>query len=331
MYKYLFGYRIEGALNAHATKDDAPYRFTFRKHDIALSFSDEEYPTSFICFINADGNSFQEANDVANEVVSEFLDVLSFIMKSSLFTIGLAVALKDESGKAKRVVFRNTTQNNFPSPLYLREDSAKAVQEILAKTEVEGNYDLSLWWLRYSYRARTWIEQFSYQWLALERLIGEKQIERECQNCHEKLPSYPSIDKDDVCALMQAHDPSLDKKNFGEIWKARQRTFHVGKIDTAFIRSLSKLSPRVSNAVEGELVKRYKPSKRIGVTRPNKVAKEGSREGFYEFTATDSSAPFAMNYPTYQQLLEFHKHGGVYSEDGSFQLISAEDKIEEGW
>ncbi len=331
MSKYLLGYRVDAALKAHSLKSGQPYRFTFKKHHIELAFSNEENPTSFRLFIDAEGNGFQDANTEANETASEFLDALSFIMKSSSFLMMLVVALKDESGKSKRSVFRYASKDSLPEPLYLQDDSAKAVQEILFKTEAEGNYDLSLRWLRYSYWARTWTEQFINQWLAFERLIGEKQIERECPNCHEKLPSYPSIDKDDAYALIQKYYPDMERKTFEEVWKARQRMFHGGKVDTNFMKTLAQLSPKIGEVVEGELVNKYQPQKRLSIPHPRKVVKERGVEGFYEFTTENPAAPFAMDFPTDEQVLELHEQqGDVYSKDG-FQLISLDEKIKEGW
>jgi hypothetical protein len=295
-----------------------------------LAFLDKEKPTGFICFIDVEGNGFQDANTTGNEIISEFLDALSFIMKSSLFLMEIAVALKDEKGSAKRVAYRNTTKDSLPNPLYLQDETADSVRKILSEIQIEGHYDLSLRWLRYSYRARTWTEKFVNEWLAFERLLGEKQIERKCPQCGKELPSYPSVDKKDAYNLLLKYHPKLDEKSFKTIWKARQRMFHGGGLDTAFMKILAELSPKISTVVEGELVEKYKPNKKLSIERPNTVARESKRDGFYEFTAEDPKAIFAMNYPTDEQLLEFEKEDSVCSKYG-FELLSAEEKIKENW
>lgn len=329
MAKYLLGYRIEGALKAHSLKTGKPYRFNFKGHQIELLFPDKEKPISFFCFIDAEGDGYIDANTQANEIVSEFLDSLSFVMKSSLFLMELVVALKDETGKSIRTAFRHTTKDSLPAPLYLQDSSAEAVQKMLTQMETETNYDLSLRWLRYSYRARTWTEQFANQWLAFERLIGEKQIERTCPKCGEKLPSYPSVDKNDAFALIRKYYPELEWKQFEKIWKARQRMFHGGKMDTDFMKTLAEFSPKIGDVVERELVEKHQPTKKLWLEHPHKVARESNRQGFYEFTAEDPSAPFAMNYPTDEQLENFHEQDSVYGD--GFQLVSIDEKIQDRW
>ena len=106
--------------------------------------------------------------------------------------------------------------------------------------------------------------------------------------------------------------------------------FHGGRLDTSFLKTLSELSPMIGKVIEGELVEKYKPNKRLSIEHPNKATKESKREGFYEFTAEDPKANFAMNYPTDEQLFDFEQEDSVYSKHG-FELLSAEEKIKENW
>ncbi|MDE2213238.1 MAG: hypothetical protein KGJ34_01770, partial [Patescibacteria group bacterium] len=173
MARYLLGYRIEGSIRI-LNPGRRSLDFQFRGFDIKIPTTVDTDASHFECFLSSvEAKNLIKANDIGNEIISEFLDNASFVIKTSLFTIGMAVVLKDETDEAERVVFRKLYWEEDQNPLHIRENApeSQTIRELLVKAEASDDYLLALRWLRYSYRARGYIEQFTYNWLALERLV----------------------------------------------------------------------------------------------------------------------------------------------------------------
>lgn len=327
MAKYILGYRIEGSLKSH-NPGRSSLDFKFRDFDIKIPTVQETDSSHFVCYFGPiEAEAMVKANDLANEILSEFLDILSFVTKTSLFVMGICVGLKEGSG-TERVVYRNRYWEEDQRPLSIREDASETVtiKDLLTKAENNDGYDLSMRWLRYSYRARGYLDQFTYYWLALERLIGESQVNRPCEYCPGKTHTYPGIDKSAVHALLKKFNPEIDRAGFEKIWKARNRIFHGNPVDTDFMIDLVRISPLVVKTVEGELVERLNPRARLDFGRPHPAVRLVSQDGFYKFRTTTPEAPFPFDFPTDVQLKEFKEEGTVVSSTYGFEwLISFQD------
>jgi len=318
--KYLLGYPIEGSLNSHQPQPS----FVYRDHLIKLHFPPhEEHQGEIIGFIEISAATHKEAHNIANEVISEFIDALSFVMKSSLFLSPPSVILRDEEGGSRRVAYRQISEDRI-SGLYITEKTKKTVEKFLNVLEKEELPNLSLRWLRFGYRARTFPEQFIYYWLALERAVGETQIRKKCPKCGTSLPSYPSIEKIKLRQLCHKYNEEVDDGYFEKIWKCRQKVFHGSRINAAFLHELLEVTPKIGRIVETFLSEKYQPEHKITVKFPVPKTKRHSVNGFYTFQTKNAQEHYAMDYPTDEQLRRFHEGSEVISEDG-FDLETFED------
>ncbi|MDB5194717.1 MAG: hypothetical protein JWN50_731 [Parcubacteria group bacterium] len=321
--KYLVGIRIEGALQAYEETV-----FEFRDSKIRLEFGNQSQG-HFKAYVSVEAERAVVAMNRTNELIAEFLDMMSFATSCSLAALEFFLILKAEPGSVERMVLRQISENKTDD-IYIRTDvEVAAITQMLNAAESNADYGLSLRWLRFGYRARTFVEQYTYYWLAFERLLGETQIERECPHCQKMLPSYPSVDWKKAQEIFSTYDSSVDKKYFTEkILKARHRIFHGAKLDAEFYGLLAEISPKVQNVVEMLLSEKHKPTSRIGLDRPNQPSRPNNNIGFYKFTTKSSSDDFAMDYPTDEWLSDFLLSNEATDTATGIELLSFEEYSE---
>lgn len=315
MNRYLIGYKVEGGLKSHIGDCD----FTVEAANVRIHFPESQDRGELEFFVTLTAINHKQAFEQGFEIVDRVLDSLSFIMKSSFYTWGVFVILKDEKGESERTVFRQTSEEIITG-FYLKQDTKEAAQKALSISQIEDKYWLALRWLRYGHRARTTIEQFTYYWLAFERSIGEKQIEKRCEKCGT-ISYHPGIDKNEAKELLTKYDSSINEEGFKTIWKYRQKVFHGGeKLTLSLARELRTMSLIVGQAAEKLLEEKFQPSRRITVERPVYFLHRTSDNGYYKFTTSKPNESFAMDFPTNQQLLEFQQTHLVKSPYG-FEIL----------
>lgn len=320
MSKYIVGIRVEGALNAYSQT-----KFSFRGITFELEFGTRE--SGYLnCYLGLEAENNLKAANLANESISEFLDVISFITSCSLAALEIFVILKDEKGSSQRVVFRQISREKT-SDIYIREGAeVKAIEEVLNNAASQEGYDLSLRWLRYGYRARTFIEQYSYYWLAFERLLGETKIERTCPHCKEKLEPYSGVDWKNAQTIFSMYEPDVDGDYFKEkILKARHTVFHGGRLNAGFYVVLAEISPKVQKVVESMLVERYKPSTRLDLGTPNQPNRPNNNHAYYSFTTKTPNESFARDYPDDEWVESFSKKSLVRDDENNIELLTFDD------
>jgi len=326
MNKYLVGIRVEGAINAYGKT-----KFSFRNAIIELEFGTRK-KGYFNCYITLNAKSSVQAAGLANEISAEFLDILSFITSSSLAGLNVFLILKDEKGKKERVVFRQLSRQET-SDIYIREDAEiKAIDEIIKIADSQDGYDLSLRWLRFGYRARTRIEQYSYYWLGFERLLSETMIERDCPFCGEKLDPYPGIDWTKAYETFSKYEKDVDEDYFKKkILKARHRVFHGGRLDAKFYEVLAEISPKVQRVIENILNERYKPSIRLDLGTPNQPNRSNTNLAYYGFITKNPNESFALDYPDDKCIENFLREPLVKDVANNIELLTPLEDYCDKW
>lgn len=324
MNKYLIGIKVEGALNAYEQTS-----FQFRGVEITLKFGTrgEGY---FNCYAVISRESNVKALNAAKEIVSEFFDVLAFVTSCSFAMLDIFLILKDESGKKERVAFRQISTEKTV-PIYIRKDAeAKTIKDLLQLLEKNKDYNLSLHWLRLGYRARTYIEQYSYYWLAFERLLGETQITRNCPECGKIAASYSGVDWNRAREMFSKYESDVDKDYFKKkILKARHIVFHGGRLDAGFYELLAEICPKVQRVTEKILVETYTPSSRVGLKTPNQPHRTHNNNAYYGFTTKTPDQAFARDYPSDEVVEEFHKSALVKDGRNNIELLTFDDYVNE--
>jgi hypothetical protein len=310
MNKYKVGIKIEGAINV-----DGEYtEFSFRDCIIQLEFISGSEGI-FNCYIIVEAENAAKASEKSNEIISEFLDILSFVTNCSLAALEIFVILKDEIVKIERTMFRQISKK-MTRNIFIRQDyEVKTIKDILANNQKEKIYDLSLRWLRFGFRARTYIEMYTYYWLAFERLISETQIEKNCPFCGKKLKPYPAIDWDKAQKIFSQYDKQTDKNYFhNNILKARHKVFHGAALNSSFYRKLSEICPKVEGVVKGILSDKY-GCKIVDLGLPNKPDTPNNFLGHYSFRTSEPDEQFAMDYPDDEFMKKFQNESHV-EKDG---------------
>lgn len=322
MNKYLIGIRIEGALNAYQKTS-----FSFREAEIALEFGtmDEGY---FNCFVTIQGENNVTALNIAKEIVSEFLDILAFITGCSFAMLEIFLILKDEHDRGKRVVFRQVSTIKT-APVYIRQNEVETINDLLKASEANKKNNLSLHWLRLGYRARTLIEQYSYYWLAFERLMGESQIVRNCNSCGKISGTYPGVDWNNAQSIFFQYEIGLDSDYFKKkILKARHTVFHGGRPDSKFYELLAEISPKIQRVIESILEKMYSPVARIGLETPNQPHRPYNSSAYYAFETKDLGKVFALDYPSDVAIQQFQESGIAKEENENIELLNFDDYMD---
>jgi len=319
MNNYLVGYKVEGILNSHI--DDVVFKVG--TSEVKICFNDPNKHKGIIkAFVTVNANNHKEAFKEGFFALEETINYLSFIMKSSLYASNVFVILKDETGASQRMCYRQIVEERFRG-LFLKEDSKNEAQRLIDRFQKNSKYSLILRWLRYGYRARTLIERFHYYWLALERIVGESNIESRCPQCG-CIRTYRNVKKGDIKKRLLKYYQSLSNEEFKLIWKHRQYLFHGGKKpDTEMINNLNNIIPKILETIEGELENGLEPNCRIAVTNPIGDRERYLRQAYFKFNTKNIGLPFAMDFPTDDQLIGYFKNSEIESKFG-FELMDAE-------
>ena len=323
MNKYLIQNTIETSLQSHANDVDINHNGSNVKLRLKI-YKDNPYANAQVCVT---ATSYEEALGKSEDILSAVLDVGSFVMKSSLFSISIDYVLKSEQGKSERIIYRHILFERS-NGLFITDDSKDAIQSLL-NNGIAGKYELPLRWLRYAYRAGTIIEQFIYLWMALERIVGEQQIIRRCK-CGEEF-SYPSVPKDGIRAILKKHNKEISDDEIEMIWKARQKVFHGGKKPAQeMLGELRSNSLIIMPIIEAELISVLNPSKKISITMPVPPKSKYIYLLPIKYITKHIDAEFAFDYPDLELCKKLIEPGPVPEIEG-ISIIPGEEFQKLNW
>ena len=317
MNKYLFIYEIETGLRSHEP------RRIFNKDGCEISlFCDEKSPSVSKCKaqIIVEGDVALKVHNKVVVVLSDVLDVISYVTKSPTFILRLETILKSSRGSTNREVFRQTSKT-LTKGIYITDSNYASIKELIEK---DADYSV-LRWLRYAYRARTMTELFTYLWLGLETLVGEERIEVVCSNCGDKR-YYTNIRKESVKKILVKY--CYSEREFNELWKLRQKVFH-GKtnLNPVIIKKLKEHADKIGPIIESILDEKLASNHRTNDTFLIANEMIENINGFYEFEASDPTEEFSMNFPTDEQLDVFHYSSDVRDDEHGFELLNFDQHV----
>jgi|GEM_PF-3019145 len=297
MSKYLVQKHFETSLRSHV----ADMNFICQGASVKfLQSGNTELLQNAQVIVNAD--NYNDASEKAEDILTELFDACALVMKSSVFSMSIDFIMKNECGQNERIILRHIHSEERPG-LFLMHDSINAIQELLDEKGTR-NCELSLRWLRYSYRNRPILEEFYYLWLALERLIGEKEIISRCKECGVKNP-HSGVPKDEILALVQKHNRGYTESNLRQLWKARQKVFHGGDKPThELLLYLKAVGPIIRKTIEEELYERIRPSKRIKIAMPVSEKRKETLFAPIRFLTRTPEKEFVDDYPSLEQSKE---------------------------
>lgn len=249
---YLVEHWVRSNLRSH---DRKPFAFDLGGSTVTVrTHAAAEVTDGFLTQTSVRANALLLAERTAHDAVTELLDVLCYEMRVSGLIVRLVRSQAEGSGAIRRcVVYVHEPRQRF---LFLMEQQAKEVRRI-----VTGPPDTAvrraLYWLRWTYNARTVPEAFLFAWMAVERLAGEKEMVARCSKCQGPVGCnehgehrYSTVPRESVEALLERHGVTGMKTLF----RLRNPLVH-GSLEHNFMQRLEmKLRlPGLVRAVEEEL------------------------------------------------------------------------------
>lgn len=315
MNKYLVQFTVETSLESHI----GDCEFSFKNAVVKFLFStkkDNRLKARVILEATNYKDAYTKAHD---EILTNVVDIISFIMKSPLLILEMNHVLKAEKGK-ERIIYIEMLKKEWRH-LFMRNKYKQEIQRFLDNNKnLDEKYRLVLRWLRFGYHARTPLEKFIYYWLAIERIIGEKKISRKCPHCNKTI-SHLGIPKYEVRQLLNRYDEFTNNGDFGMIWSLRQKVFHGGKTPVKdLLIQLSDTIPKLTSIIEKALLEKIKPKVCINVRQPLPF-KDCAH---YKFTTKYPESEFATDYPTEKEVKQDLLNPTV-DKNLKFQLLYEEE------
>lgn len=315
--KYQVGFEVETGIRYTQPSCE----FTINGMKAHLIFSKDE--GSIQVFAEIEAATHKEAFELSFEAVDKILDSLAYITKNSFYNAGVFVILRSHPGDKTRICFRQLIEES-QSQIILTPNRVKESQKILDSTAGKKEM-LGLRWLRLGHRSRSIWGKFVYYWLALERLIGDTQIKRKCEECGATLPSYPSTNNEDLENFLKQNGENITKEKIANFKDLRNRVFHGGKpFSLLFARSLREPVMEISKAVERYLDSYLDIRDRVPLKTPLNIVNRASIAGYYQFKTKTPEKEFCNDFPTEKQLRNFNHSSRV--KNRKFQLINEPDK-----
>lgn len=324
MNKYLVQQIIETGLSSNI----GDWNFKFNETAVKFLFSTKKKGKLLVQMILKARNYKDAYAKAHDDILTIVLDVISFIMKSSLTVLEIDHVLKAEKGSSKRIIYSPIIIEE-PFTLSLENKHKEEILGILITKHrnLKKQYWLSLRWLRFGYRARTVLERFTYYWLAFERMIGETQIDKKCPKCGYSI-SHPGISKATAKKLLNRYG-IINEKDFENIWKLRQRVFHGGKkLDQQYLRSLFEATNTLGATIETALFEQIKPKIKETSEYPSTAIYREVIDNHYKFSTNFPELEFAPDYPRNTQIKQCHQNSGLFAKFG-LQILT--EKEVENW
>ncbi|WP_132613159.1 methylamine utilization protein MauJ [Rhizobium laguerreae] len=200
-----------------------------------------EYTTPFLLslHLNFDAPGLKEANDVADDLLANCLNMLAFTTGSSFrkHRIRQIVDAEPKQGAMRDVLmWGEVVEYDDPQP-FLRPEHTSSIERLL-QFDVPPAIRRALRWYRLGIHADSPDDQFTYFWFALE-IVAEFQkptskVHDKCPHCQsalycekcEKHPEHRPYAKQSIRALMMAADGECDEATAALLDQTRNSLMH---------------------------------------------------------------------------------------------------------
>jgi hypothetical protein len=188
-------------------------------------------------------------------------------MKTAALVIDHLRTIVEGSGDQRQCVVYHAERQ--PIPLYMMEPNATEVTRLLNQRQ-SPEIANALYWMRWSYVARTVPEAFFFTWMAIEQLAAQETVETTCGRCRSPLTcptdakhgphAHKGVTRRTIKALLERHGVAVPEAAL----KMRNSLIHGGLTYTFEKRlTLNLLAPKLRRAVEDELANRLSASAAI--------------------------------------------------------------------
>jgi hypothetical protein len=259
---YLVEHWVRSNLRSHEGK---PFIFERNSSTITVRAAPAGEDTDgFLTQTVLPANALLLAERAAHDEVTALLDVLCYEMRVSGLIVRNVTSQIEDVGPIRRCVVY--LHEPYRRSLFLTDQHAAEVCQILADPP-DTPVQRALYWLRWTYNARTVPEAFLFAWMAVERLAGEKEMVAKCSKCQGPVSCpehgehrYSTVPRESVEALLERHGVTGMKTFF----RLRNPLIH-GSLEQNFMQHLEmKLRlPDLVRAVEAELRIRLGATKAI--------------------------------------------------------------------
>jgi len=264
-HEYQVEFYIRSDLKSHRDQS-----FTFAINDAQvtiLSASSDADSEGFVAQVALSDSSALQAQQGAHDILTKVLDILCYEMGvPGLITRNVRTQIED-AGEVRRCVVYGYEHRNRHR--FLMKPQADEISRILL-TPLNKSVQRALYWLRWSYCARTLPEAFLFVWMAIERLVGEEKRQSLCPKCKKPMKcedhgenSFSSVSRDRIREFLERHQ----MRNIKSLLKIRDPLVHGSLAHNFAHRVIMRGElPKLSKAVEDELRMRLAATFAVGVS-----------------------------------------------------------------
>jgi hypothetical protein len=206
MPKYKLRYLVETPI-----RNTSDLGFTYDEHLITFCFSkrgDKEIFVNVKLEVEAE-NANEAQMKASGTLIPLVLNALAFTTGAPLLLHECDLILKSEPGvQARKALYVNVSRLDIAVPI-----SSKQVAESHKILGSASSSTLPMCWHRYAAHRGYALDRFLFQWLALEGLAGNKQIETPCPKCGH-VRTHDGTDKNKAYELFRVANPNMSKKEF---------------------------------------------------------------------------------------------------------------------
>ncbi len=262
----------------------------------------------FVAETRLRGDGLLSAERAAHDAVTALLDVLAYEMRVSGLVVRAVRSQVESSGPIRRCVAYG--YESRPRSFFLGGRQAEEMQRII-RDQLEATLRRALYWLRWTYSAKTAPEAFLFAWMALERLAGEQKIAAHC-DCGEPVTCpkhgeryYSTVPRASVKAILERHGVSVaDIKTLLEV---RNPLVHGGWEHNFMQRAdMHRTLPALTRAIEEELRDRLKAAGALHVS-PLAGSGDAILGAHCEYRTAFPGDAFPPDCPTFAEVEEYQE------------------------
>jgi hypothetical protein len=247
------------------------------------------------------------AERAAHDALTALLDVLCYEMRVSGLVVRSVRSQVEGSGPVRRCMVYGHEPHQ--RSLFLMDKQAEEVQRIL-RDQPHKDIQRALYWLRWSYNARTVPEAFLFAWMALERLAGEQRVPARCSKCGEltRCPKhgeqyYSSVPRAEIKAILERRGVA----NAMVLQKLRNPLVH-GSLEHSFEHReiIKRTLPDLVRAIEEELRTRLEATQALHISPLNSPG-DSVVLGHCEYRTEFPDEPFPPDCPTFVEVEKYQE------------------------
>ncbi|MBI4590538.1 MAG: hypothetical protein HY725_17040 [Candidatus Rokubacteria bacterium] len=300
---YLIEHWVRSNLRSH---DGKPFDFEVAGAKIKiLPPAAKDETDGFIAQTLVRSDALLVAERAAHDALTALLDVLCYEMRVSGLIVRTVKSQVEEFRSTRRCVVY--VYESRSRSLFLMGSQAKEIRRILAEP-TDTAVARALYWLRWTYNARTVPEAFLFAWMAVERLAGEQEVVARCAKCQKPVKCeehgehhYSTVPRSAVSALLKKHNVAGMKPLLG----LRNPLVH-GSLEHNFMQRVEmKLHlPDLVRAVEEELRARLNAADALSVS-PLSGPGDAIIHTHCEYRTAFPDQPFPPDCPTSAEVEEY--------------------------